>query len=84
VWGGQKALFIFLHHSGQFGLYYDLQTRGTIAADSGGGPYPTCTIILKDRIYIPIPEEIRASFIPVGGEKKRFDVRCDLLRVENI
>lgn len=82
VWGGQKALFIFLHHSGQVGLYYDLQTNGTIAAESGGKAYPTCTIILKDRIYIPVPVEIMESFIPKAGERKRFEIRCDLLRVE--
>jgi molecular chaperone HtpG len=82
VWGGQKALFIFLHHSGQVGLYYDLQTNGTIAEDSGGKAYPTCTIVLKDRIYIPVPNEIRNSFIPAAGERKRFEIRCDLLRVE--
>jgi hypothetical protein len=23
VWGGQKVLFIFMHHSGEVGLYYD-------------------------------------------------------------
>jgi molecular chaperone HtpG len=82
VWGGQKALFIFLHHSGQVGLYYDLQTNGAIAADSGGKAYPTCTIVLKDRIYIPVPNEIRDSFIPIAGERKKFEIRCDLLRVE--
>src|SRR4029077_7573094 len=32
VWGGQKALFIFEHHSGEFGLYYDLQTQGLISS----------------------------------------------------
>ena len=37
VWGGQKALFIFQHHSGEFGLYYDLQTRNLISDESGGG-----------------------------------------------
>ncbi|QNA90710.1 ATP-binding protein [Massilia sp. Dwa41.01b] len=83
VWGGQKALFIFLHHSGQVGLYYDLQTNGTIASDSGGRAYPTCTIVLKDRIYIPVPNEIMTSFVPVAGERKRFEIRCDLLRVES-
>ena len=30
VWGGQKALFIFEHHSGEFGLYYDLQTQASL------------------------------------------------------
>lgn len=82
VWGGQKALFIFLHHSGQFGLYYDLQTRGTISSESGGKAFPTCTIVLKDKIYIPVPEDIAEAFIPLAGDKKRFEVRFDLLRVE--
>ncbi|MEQ6335636.1 ATP-binding protein [Sphingobium sp. MK2] len=83
VWGGQKTLFIFLHHSGRFGLYYDLQTREMVEAKSGGGSYPTATIVLKDRIYIPVPEEIAASFVPAPGERKRFEVRSDILRTES-
>ena len=82
VWGGQKTLFIFMHHSSQFGLYYDLQTREVVEAPSGGGSYPTCSIVLKDRIYIPIPEEISISFIPASGERKRFEIRADILRTE--
>ncbi len=82
VWGGQKTLFIFLHHSGQFGLYYDLQTREPVDAPAGGGPFPTATIVLKDRLFIPIPDEIKASFVPTAGEKKRFEVRADILRTE--
>lgn len=83
VWGGQKTLFIFMHHSRQFGLYYDLQTREVVEAPAGGGVYPTCSIVLKDRLYVPIPDEIRASFVPVGGERKRFEVRADILRTES-
>lgn len=82
VWGGQKVLFIFLHHSGEFGLYYDLQTRDSISEHSGGKAYQTSTMVLKNTIYIPVPEEIEASFIPTPGERKRFEVRCDLLRVD--
>jgi molecular chaperone HtpG len=48
----------------------------------GGGPFPTATIVLKDRVFIPIPEEIRASFVPQPGERKRFEVRADILRTE--
>lgn len=84
VWGGQKTLFIFMHHSGQFGLYYDLQTREPIGAPSGGRAYPTATIVLKDRVFIPIPNEISASFVPKGQEKKRFEVRVDLIRTEKV
>jgi molecular chaperone HtpG len=83
IWGGQKTLFIFLHHSGQFGLYYDLQTREPVEGPAGGGPFPTATIVLKDRLFIPIPDAIRASFVPAQGERKRFEVRADILRTEN-
>lgn len=82
VWGGQKTLFIFMHHSGEFGLYYDLQTREVVEAPAGGGAYPTCSIVLRDRLYIPIPDQIRASFVPSVGERKRFEVRADILRTE--
>jgi molecular chaperone HtpG len=82
VWGAQKTLFIFLHHSGRFGLYYDLQTREPVEAEAGGGPFPTATIVLKDRLFVPIPDQIRDSFIPKAGERKRFEVRADILRTE--
>jgi molecular chaperone HtpG len=82
VWGGQKTLFIFLHHSGQFGLYYDLQTSEPIEAPAGGGSFPTATILLKNRIFIPIPKAISRSFVPQAGEMKRFEVRADIIRTE--
>ena len=80
VWGGQKTLFIFMHHSGRFGLYYDLQTQEIVDAPAGGGAYPTCSIVLKDRLYIPIPEEISASFIPASGERKGCSSHTDSSR----
>jgi len=84
VWGGQKTLFEFLHHSGQFGHYYDLQMREPVEAHSGGRQYPTATIVLKDRVFIPIPDEIRSSFIPKSGERKRFEVRAEILRTQPV
>jgi molecular chaperone HtpG len=83
VWGGQKALFIFQHHSGEFGLYYDLQTQGLISDESGGGAFPSSTIRLRNKIYIPIPDPIRVSFLPLEDERKRFEVRCDLLYTDS-
>lgn len=82
VWGGQKALFIFEHHSGEFGLYYDLQTQSLISELSGGGSIETCTIVMKNRVFIPIPAPIQASFLPQANEKKRFEVRCDILHID--
>ena len=79
VWGGQKVLFVFEHHSGEFGLYYDLQAGHVVAPESGGGPYATATIVLRDKIFIPVPDRLATVFIPVGAERKRFEVRSDLL-----
>ena len=83
VWGGQKALFIFEHHSGDFGLYYDLQTQNLISDQSGGGSFEPCTIVMKNRVFIPIPPPIQASFLPQQDERKRFEVRCDILHIDH-
>ncbi len=83
VWGGQKALFIFQHHSERFGLYYDLQTRNLISDQSGGGSMVSCTIVMKNRIFIPIPNTIQANFLPEENERKRFEVKCDILHIDH-
>ena len=79
VWGGRKVIFIFQHHSGRFGLYYDILCPGIVGAVSGGGPRITSTILSKNRIFIPIPGEIVNDFMPAAGERKRLEVRCDIL-----
>ena len=79
VWGGQKVLFVFEHHSGEFGLYYDLQASHVVSGESGGGAVATATIVLGNRIFIPVPEAIVGAFVPDEQERKRFEVRCDLL-----
>jgi molecular chaperone HtpG len=82
VWGGQRALFIFEHHSGKFGLYYDIQTQSPLADQSGGGAVETCTIVMKNRIFIPVPPAIHRSFVPDSDERKRLEVRCDILHID--
>lgn len=82
VWGGQKALFIFEHHSGDFGLYYEIQTTLPVNGVSGGGSVETCTIVMKNRIFIPIPSHLETSFVPESGQKKRLDIRCELLYID--
>ncbi|MDY7545487.1 ATP-binding protein [Glaciimonas sp. CA11.2] len=82
VWGGQKVLFIFEHHSGKFGLYYDVQTQELVNEVSGGRSFQTCTIVLKNKIFIPVPPELQASFLPRGIEKKRLEIRSEILYIE--
>ena len=79
VWGGQKVLFIFRHHSDEFGLYYDIESDQLVSQDSGSGEYVTTTLLLGSRVFIPVPDAIRASFIPSAGETKRLEVRGDVL-----
>ena len=79
VWGGRKVIFVFQHHSGRFGLYYDVLCTGLVGAASGGGPKVTSTILTKDRTFIPVPSEIANDFLPKAGERKRLEVRCDIL-----
>ena len=79
VWGGRKVMFIFQHHSRDFGLYYDILCPGLVGSASGGGPRVTSTILTKGRTFIPVPDEIAKDFLPNAGEKKRLEVRCDIL-----
>ena len=79
VWGGQKALYIFQHHSGEFNLYYELQGQELLPNGPGGNRIPTCTIIVKNQVYIPIPDSVLAGFRVGPEERKSFEVRCDLL-----
>ena len=81
VWGGQRVLFIFTHPSGEYGLYYDLESRTVTSSEPGGGRFPWCTIFLANQVYIPIPLDIQACFLPKEAERKRFLVRDDLLSV---
>ena len=63
----------------QFGLYYELQGPEHLAENPGGQAFMTSTIVLKNQIYIPVPEQIQDRFIPLGNDRKRFEVRFDLL-----
>ena len=83
VWGGRKVLFVFQHHSKRFGLYYDILCPGLIEAPSGQGPKVTSTILTKKRTFIPIPNEIATTFLPEADERKRLEVRCDILYLDD-
>ena len=83
VWGGRKVIFIFHHHSRHFGLYYDILCPGLVGTGSGGGPCTSATILTKDRTFIPIPEEISNDFLPTTNERKRLEIRCDVLYLQD-
>ena len=45
---------------------------------AGGAPLPTTTLITKDRIFIPIPNNLLDVFRVTGGSKEFF-VRFDVI-----
>ena len=79
LWGGRKVIFIFQHHSGDIGLYYDILCPGLVHAETGGGLQFTSTIVTKDRTFIPIPVGLTSDFVPLAGEKKRLEVKGEIL-----
>ena len=79
VWGGQKVLFIFQHQAKQFGLYYDILCPGLVGSGSGGGQWITSTLLTKNRTFIPVPNDISDVFLPSANERKRLEIRCDVL-----
>lgn len=78
VWGGQKVLYIFQHHSREFSLYYEVQAKEFVSDQPGGSSFATTTIAIRNQTYIPIPSEIASKFIPTSTPKE-FYARCDLL-----
>ncbi len=83
IWAGQKLLYIFLHHSNEFGAYYELTSSELISPISKGQSFYTSTIILKNKVYIPVPEEIKRAVVPEENSCKRFEIRYEILYPEN-
>jgi molecular chaperone HtpG len=83
IWGGQKIIFIFRHVSGTFGFYYDIQLNELMTVPSGGNSFETMTVALKNSVFVPIPLTLFRCFAPGKNEKKRFDVRYDILYPES-
>ena len=78
IWGGQKVIFVFQHHSGRFGLYYDILCPRVVGS-SGGGRQVSSSLVAKNRTFIPVPSEISEMFLPAGAEVISLDVHCDIL-----
>jgi molecular chaperone HtpG len=78
MWGGHRIIFIFTHASSEFSLYYDIELFEDVGGQAGGGVYPTTTIVTKNRIFIPIPNNLMQYFeIAKGKNERKFYVRFD-------
>jgi molecular chaperone HtpG len=60
-------------------LYYDIELFEDIGSNAGGGVFPTTTIVTKNRIFIPIPSDIKSFLELKNKEKREFYVRFDTI-----
>jgi molecular chaperone HtpG len=79
LWGGHRVIYIFTEATGRLSLYYDIELRSPIEHDkAAGGMIPTTTLITKNRIFVPVPNELIEEFTIAAGTKEFF-VRFDIL-----
>ena len=78
IWGANRVIYFFTHASSLLTLYYNIELKEHIVGEfTGGAAFPTTTIITRNKIFIPIPEELMASFEITEGDRKEFFVQYD-------
>ncbi len=78
IWSANRVIYFFTHPSSVLSLYYDIELKDYIVGGlTGGAAFPTTTMITKNKIFIPIPEELIPSFEITEGDRKEFFVRYD-------
>ena len=79
IWGAHRIIYIFADGTGELSLYYDIRLNAPLdTADTGGGAFPTTTVVTDNRIYVPVPENLEAAFRITDGSKE-FYVRFDTI-----
>jgi len=79
IWGMHKIVYIFTHASGRITMYYDIELKERLSSElTGGRPIKTTTIISKNRIFVPIIDELMPYF-EIKQNSLSFYVRYDIL-----
>ncbi len=79
MWGGHRVIYIFDHPSGTMTLYYDIELQTPLAQDKASGiMLPTTTLILKNRLFVPVPNELEDEF-RISAGTKQFYVNFDTI-----
>lgn len=79
IWGGHRVIYIFDHPSGSITLYYDIELRSPLAEHQASGRMvPSTTLILKNRLFVPVPDELVDEFRITEGAKQ-FYVNFDTI-----
>lgn len=77
IWSMHKIIYIFTHASNNLTIYYDIDLTKKLSDNSTGGRMiPTTTIIMKDKIFVPVIPEM-SDYFNIKGGQLRFSVRFD-------
>lgn len=77
IWSMHRIIYFFTHASNNLTLYYQMDLEKPIAMDAKGAiSIPTTTIITKNKIFIPIPDDMYDYFNIKEGQIK-FMVKYD-------
>lgn len=77
IWSMHRLIYIFTDTLGANTLYYDLELTHKIPNSTGGHSIKSTTIITKDKIFVPIVEELYDYFDLKTDEKLKFYVHFD-------
>lgn len=84
IWAGHRIVYIFTEAAGKITLYYDIELRDPLEEKAaGGGMFPTTTLVLKNRVYVPVPQPLEPAFKLVDGVKEFF-VRFDAIMTADL
>jgi len=79
MWGSHRVIYVFTNATGDLNLYYDIKLKEPLETQTtGGAMFPTTTIVIKDRIYVPVPKVLEPAFQITDGTKE-FYVRFDTI-----
>ena len=79
MWGSHRVIYVFTDSTGELNLYYDLKLKEPLETETtGGAMFPTTTIVTRNRIFVPVPEELAGAFRILNGTKEFF-VRFDTI-----
>lgn len=80
IWSMHRVIFFFTHASNNLTLYYQLDLETPLGYNvKGAKTVPTTTIITKNKIFIPIVDEM-AEYFDVKQGVLKFMVRFDSVR----
>ena len=78
IWSTHRIIYIFTEYTGKVSLYYEMElTKKLPNKMTGGKSVASTTIITKEKIFVPVPEEISSYFDMKKVQELKFYVHFD-------